>query len=212
MPAAILPAAGRSRRMGRAKLLLPYGHGTLVGGLLQVLQEAGVAPIVLVVDATDSRLREWATSQPVVLSTNPAADRGMLSSIQEGLATLRSQSPKSLNEPLFVCPADHPTIQYETLMQLQRVLQNSGDPGDPIIAVPNWRGRNGHPILIGAALIPLIAELDLNVGLRQLLERRKDAVVRVPVEDPGITLDIDTPQDYRNLVQSAASAGSADSD
>ncbi len=67
------------------------------------------------------------------------------------------------------------------------------------LRVPLYRGRRGHPLLIHPPLIREIARLDPARGLRQLLENHPTEVEEVPVEDPGVLADLDTPADYRRL-------------
>src|SRR5512147_2848653 len=88
MPAAILPAAGASRRMGRPKLLLPWGESTIVGSLVAALRTAGVSPLALVAAPGDEALQTWARAAGLVVGINPLPERGMLSTIQAGLAAL----------------------------------------------------------------------------------------------------------------------------
>jgi molybdenum cofactor cytidylyltransferase len=170
MPTALLPAAGASRRMGRPKLFLPYQGGTIVGSLVASLRAAGVERIVLVIAPGDEELRAWAEASGLIVAVNPEPERGMLSTIQEGLAALGPVS-----ETLLISPADLPA------------------------ALPVWRGRHGHPLAIAPELIPEIAGLDPAIGLRQLRDRHAAATLWIDVDDPGAVQDVDTPQDYEAL-------------
>ncbi len=67
------------------------------------------------------------------------------------------------------------------------------------LAVPVFEGRRGHPLAIAPRLIPEIATLDPEVGLRQLRERHASAALELAVEDPGTIQDVDTPEDYERL-------------
>jgi molybdenum cofactor cytidylyltransferase len=185
---AILPAAGASRRMGRPKLLLPFRGGTVVGALVQALRLGGVSGIVLVTAPDDEALRAWAAAAAVRTAVNPDPERGMLSSIQAGIALI---SLASNTEPLLVCPADLPALRAETVAA---VLAAAG--ASPL-TVATHRGRRGHPLVIAPALIPEIGTLHAGVGLRELLDRHP--VREVEVDDPGAVHDVDTPEEYREL-------------
>jgi molybdenum cofactor cytidylyltransferase len=71
------------------------------------------------------------------------------------------------------------------------------------LAVPVVRGRRGHPLAIAPALLPEVETLDLDVGLRQLLDRHGAEVLEVEVDDPGAVSDVDTPEDYQRLARRA---------
>ena len=191
MTVAILPGAGASRRMGRPKLLLPYRNSTLVGSVVEALRGGGVSTIVLVTSPGDEDLRAWAREAGVRTAVNPDPGRGMLSSIREGLAALGGTG-----EILLVSPADLPALRSETVAALVQRMEETGAP----LAVPVYQGKRGHPLAIAPALIPEIETLDPDVGLKQLRDRHEERLLEVEVEDPGVVQDVDTPEEYENLI------------
>lgn len=209
MVTAIVPAAGRSRRMGRPKLLLPLGDGTVLGATLASLAAGGVGRLIVVTRHDDRALRAWLRREAageiatrralpalptprVVVAVNPDPERGMLSSVRQGLAALASSE---LDQPVLVCPADLPALAPETVAAVLAALA----PGRVALAVPLHGARRGHPLAIAADLVPEVFTLDPEVGLRQLLDRHRDDLVEVPVVDAGCVRDVDTPEDYREL-------------
>lgn len=204
MPIAILPAAGRSQRMGRSKLLLPFGRSTVVGSLVAALRAAGVARIVLVVGHASGEIGGWAAGHGITVAVNPKPERGMLSSVLEGLEALGGAEAAAAeltasDDVLLVSPADLPAIRAETVRRLVCTTL----PTTASLAVPLHSGRRGHPLVVTGRRVPEIPTLDAQVGLRQLLERHADEVFEVEVDDPGVLLDVDTPEAYRRLVQTA---------
>ena len=196
MTLALLPAAGASRRMGRPKLLLPFAGGTLVGSLVASLRGGGVSTVLLVTAPGDEELRGWAREAGVAVAVNPDPERGMLSTILEGLAALGGAAALARRgELLLVSPADLPAIRPGTVARLIREATESGAP----LAVPLYRGRRGHPLAIAPALIPEIETLDPAVGLRQLRDRHAGELLEVEVEDAGVVLDVDTAEEYESL-------------
>jgi CTP:molybdopterin cytidylyltransferase MocA len=173
--------------MGRPKLLLPFRDGTVVGSLVQALREGGVSEIVLVTAPDDETLRAWAAEAGVRAVINPDPDRGMLSSIREGLAA----APRY--QLIAVCPADLPALRASTVAAVL------AEAGRHLLTVASYRGRRGHPLVIAPALIPEIEALDLSIGLRELLDRHPDRVHEVEVDDPGAVHDVDTPEEYQKL-------------
>jgi molybdenum cofactor cytidylyltransferase len=192
----ILPAAGASRRMRRPKLLLPYGGTTVVGSVVAALRQAGAAPVVLVTAPDDADLRRWAAEAGVLAAVNPAPARGMLSSIQEGLAALGGAAELAeRGRTVLVTPSDLPALRGETVAELLRRMAGR----NALLAVPVFHGRRGHPLAIAPALLGEIDRLDPAIGLRQLLDRHREAVLEVEVDDPGAVTDVDHPEDYDNL-------------
>jgi molybdenum cofactor cytidylyltransferase len=181
--------------MGRAKLLLPFGAGTVVGGTVRALGEGGAREVALVVAAGDGELAAWGRERGLVVMVNPEPERGMLSSVRCGLEALGGVGELSRRGvPLLVSPADLPRLAAVTVGAVVAALCEGA-----LLAVPVYEGKRGHPLGIAPALLPEIGGLDLAVGLHQLLERHGAAVVEVPVDDPGAVRDVDTPADYRRL-------------
>lgn len=173
--------------MGRPKLLLPFRDGTVVGSLIQALREGGVSEIVLVIAPGDEALRSWAMEAGVRIAVNPEPERGMLSTILEGIEAAGDK------ETLVVCPADLPALLPSTV----RTVLAQQSP----LAVPSHQGKRGHPLVISPELIPEIRTLQLDVGLRELLDRHPDRLRIIEVDDPGCVRDVDTPEEYRALVE-----------
>lgn len=191
MSVALLPAAGASRRMGRPKLLLPVGGRPMVAGVVEALRGGGVREIVLVTAPGDEALQAWARQNGVTVTINPDPDRGMLSTIQEGVAVLGNLE----GEILLVSPADLPRLQAGTVAELLRKMIETGAP----LALPTFHGKRGHPLAIAPRLIPEIDTLDPSIGLKQLRDRHEAELLEVEVEDAGVIQDVDTPEDYERL-------------
>jgi molybdenum cofactor cytidylyltransferase len=180
--------------MGRPKLLLPYGTSTIVGSLASALRAGGASPVVVVAAAGDTELQEWARGFGAMLAINPDPDRGMLSSIREGLAALGGTDRLARRgEVVLVAPADLPALRPGTVAELLWRRAAAGAP----LAVPTFQGQRGHPLAIAPDLLPEIDTLDPAIGLKQLLERHAAAVLEIPVDDPGAVRDVDTPEDYQ---------------
>jgi molybdenum cofactor cytidylyltransferase len=200
MSVALLPAAGASRRMGRPKLLLPVNGRPMVAGVVEALRGGGVGEIVLVIAPGDDALQDWARQAAIAITVavNPDPDRGMLSTIQEGIAALTGAfSEKSAGEILLVSPADLPNLQAQTVAELLRKMIETGAP----LALPTYHGKRGHPLAIAPRLVPEIGTLDHGIGLKQLRDRHEAELLEIGVEDAGVIQDVDTPEDYERLNQ-----------
>jgi molybdenum cofactor cytidylyltransferase len=130
------------------------------------------------------------------VAINPDPERGMLSSIREGLAALGGATQLAQRgEVVLVAPADLPAVRPGTVAELLWRRAAAGAP----LAVPVYQGQRGHPLAIAPDLLPEIESLDLSIGLKELLERHAAAVLEIPVDDPGAVRDVDTPEDYQGL-------------
>ncbi len=180
--------------MGRPKLLLPLRGRPLVAGVVDALRGAGVREIVLVTAPDDEELRAWARQAGLLPAVNPHPERGMLSSICEGIAAVGGAAAMAeRGETLLVSPADLPNLKAGTVAALLRRMAETGAP----LGVPVYRGKRGHPLAISPALIPEIGTLDAQVGLKQLRDRHEAKLLEVTVEDAGAVQDVDTPEDYQ---------------
>jgi molybdenum cofactor cytidylyltransferase len=191
-PVAIVPAAGASSRMGRPKLLLPWGELSVLGATLAALREGGAASVRLVI-AADGPLAAWEPPAGVRVVVNPDPQRGMLSSILAGLGSLAAEGKAA--DPLLVCPADLPALRAGTVAKLLASYRADGG-----VVVPRHGNRRGHPLLVSPGWQARMPELARHEGgLRRLLELAAGAVRQVQVDDPGCVRDVDTPGDYAAL-------------
>jgi CTP:molybdopterin cytidylyltransferase MocA len=188
--AAIVLAAGRSRRMGAFKPLLPFGGKTVIGSCIDNLRGAGVAEIVVVVGHRAGELREHLSQLPVRFAVNDEAESEMGASIARGV----EQVSKGMTAAL-VALADHPAVAPDAIRFL---IERQEETGARFV-VPLWRGRGGHPVLIDLAYREELSRLDAGRGLRGLFEAHAGEVLRVEVGCPYVARDMDTWEDYRAL-------------
>lgn len=178
-------AAGRSSRSGGAKALGELDGEALVARAVRTLGEAGCAPIVVVTAAPHAALVEAAlAAREVTLARNPDPDRGMLSSVQVGLAALGASLPRAVALALV----DHPRVTPGTVRALLAAVERGAAS-----ARPTFGGRGGHPVALstGAALGLLAAAP--RASLRDVLLAagpRED----VEVGDDAVLEDLDTPE------------------
>ncbi len=192
--------------MGRPKLLLPFGGGTVIGSLVASFRSAGVERLVVVTAPGDLPLHDWVRRSGLTLAINPDPARGMLSSILEGLAALGG--PEALaqrREPLLISPADLPALQPETIRATLAALRSPGIA----LAWPTYHGKNGHPLGVAAEAVREIPTLDPAIGLKQLRERFAGRTIEVAVEDAGSVSDVDTPEEYAKARSFAGPNGGA---
>ena len=184
---AVVLAAGESKRMGRPKQLLPYGNSTILETVLANVLASPVDRTLVVLGAGAERVAPLAAKFPVDTVVNPDFRSGMLSSVQCGIRTL----PGSVRAALIFL-GDQPRISPATA---GRVVEEYLRTGRGLV-LPVHGGAGGHPLLIDLKYREEIGRLSAGIGLREILDRHPDDVARIEVEDPGVGLDIDTPEDY----------------
>jgi molybdenum cofactor cytidylyltransferase len=187
--AAILLAAGRSRRMGAFKPLLPFGDRTVIECCVRNLHAADVEDIVVVVGHRAEDIRVQLKTLDVRFAVNADPDSEMSVSIARGVAGVRAGA-----RALIIALVDHPAVPPETI----KILIDEWRRGARLVQ-PVHDGRGGHPVLIDRDYRDELLALDPQGGLRALFAAHRDEVRRVPVESPYVARDMDTWEDYRRL-------------
>ncbi|MDQ7054258.1 MAG: nucleotidyltransferase family protein [candidate division KSB1 bacterium] len=189
--AAVVLAAGKSSRMaGENKLLLPFRGRPLILHTLAALRDAGLSQIVVVVGHERERLRAVLPDRITVVF-NRDYEEGMASSIRAGIAALPSQV-----EAAFIVQGDMPLLHADILRML--MSRYDSEQANSII-VPVYRGRQANPVLFPRAYFPELLQLQGDTGAKRLLAERAAVIVPVPMEDPAVVTDIDTPEAYERL-------------
>jgi molybdenum cofactor cytidylyltransferase len=186
---AVVLAAGESKRMGRPKQVLPYGTSTILETVLDHVLASPVDGTLVVLGAAADKIAPLLAKLPVETIVNPDFRAGMLSSVQRGIRAL----PASVRAALIFL-GDQPAVGPETSGRVVAAYRASGRG----LVLPVHAGRGGHPLLIDLKYRAEIDGLSAGIGLRELLARHPDDISRVEIDDPGVLLDIDTPEDYHS--------------
>ena len=187
--AAILLAAGQSRRMGAFKPLLPFGNRTVIECCIDYLQEAGIETIVVVLGHRADEVRTRLAGRHVSFAVNPDPNSEMGASIAAGVGEL----PESCQATLIAL-SDHPAVPAAVVSKLTETWKNGAR-----IVIPTWKDRGGHPVLVELSFKSELLNLSSRGGLRALFEAHKNAVAKMPVDSPFVARDMDTWDDYLTL-------------
>ena len=192
--AAILLAAGESRRMGSLKALLPWHGSTLLAHQIASLRQAGVDPVVVVLGHEAGRLKpEVEGKEGVIWRVNPDYLQGKTTSIKVGLNAL---APGKLSA-ILILNVDQPrsaeTIRYLLLQHRQ---------GGQSITIPRYRGKGGHPLVLDSALLEELKSIDEeSLGVRAVVRRHQDATLLVEMDTPEVLWDLNTPEQYEAAIR-----------
>lgn len=194
MIGAIILAAGESTRMGTLKQILPWDDKTVIEASVDAACDSpGVDQVVAVLGHEADRIRavlDKKARPKLHLTLNPDYKSGMFSSVKAGISAL---DPRI--EAFFIAPADQPEIEPDVYEKIIRIFRDPGQSAD--IVIPQYQGRGGHPTLFPASLRSEIMSMPYyGNGLRDVIRKYKDRVIRVNIEHSGIICDLDTQEDY----------------
>jgi len=184
---AVVTAAGSAERFGGKKLLMPIDGEPLLDHTIDALLDGGVSEVIVVVgkDARTELERDVnAMLDPRVRAVeNPDPSRGMFSSIQEGVA-------QAQGDAILVMPGDMPFVSAETVRAVIAAYERK-----PAIVSPRYRGKRGHPVALPASLRDEIRDASPGATLHDVIHAHTDMRVDVDINDPGVTRDVDRPED-----------------
>ena len=176
--------------MGFPKALLDLGGETFLDRLIGLFAQFCEQTVVVLGHHAD-RIRAGVQRDSSEFVVNRDPERGQLTSLQAGLAALRPDV-----DQVFFTPVDYPGIRSATV---QGVVAVAGDT----IVVPEYNGRHGHPVLIPRSVTAEFLALPETDSARTVIHRHAAFTRYIPVEDPGILLDVDDAEAYRAITQAA---------
>jgi len=187
--AAVVLAAGLSRRMGRPKLLLDLGGAAVIRVSVERILAAGIDEVVVVTPPDAAGLAAALDGLAVRYAVNADPAAGQATSIVAGIRALAPETDAAL-----IALGDQPTLPADVIPALVRARAETGRP----IAAPVYRGERGNPVLFAASVFPELCALSGDRGARGVIERDAARVALVPFDVP-MPPDLDTPDDYARL-------------
>ena len=186
---AVIVAAGMSSRMGDFKPMLNIGSISIAQRIVATFHQAGVSRIVVVTGYNAQLLeRHLANNGLVFLRNENYASTQMFDSAKIGLSWLKDKCDR-----ILFTPVDIPLF---TAMTVTSLIESGAE-----LACPVCEGRTGHPLLISASLAERLLEDGGEGGMQGAISRCGTEMTLVPVEDPGVLHDADTPDDYKALLR-----------
>jgi molybdenum cofactor cytidylyltransferase len=204
IPALVL-AAGRSSRMGRAKASLPLGDGdTFLTRIVRTFLEAGVDDVVVVVGhESDAITAAFARSGlPARFTRNDDYDRGQLSSLVAGLNVI--DRPGVIGA--LITLVDVPLVSAATVRAVVDCYRRTHVP----VVRPTSGDRHGHPLLIERSLFVALRTADPGSGAKPIVRAHASPEGDLPITDEGAFLDIDTAEEYARTISDLSRAGADD--
>ncbi|HXW67868.1 MAG TPA: nucleotidyltransferase family protein [Thermoplasmata archaeon] len=185
---ALLLSGGASSRFGGTpKALAGAGERSIIRRMVQMSVAEGFDPIVVVVGPHRAPIAHELRDLPVELVDSEQWYEGRTASVQSGL--------RAIPEPrdVLLWPVDHPFVSARTLDRLAAARDSDALA---LWFIPTFQGRGGHPVLWKEAVRGEVLELRPDAPIRALLPELGPQIRRVPVDDPGVVANIDTPEEY----------------
>ena len=189
---AMILAAGESKRMGKPKLLLPFGEKTMIETVIDRVIQSKVEKILVVLGSNREKIEKKIGNLPLEIAVNPDFKEGMLSSVQRGLEALPEEA-----QAVLVFLGDQPSIPSEVIDSVIDAFRKTGKG----IVLPVYKGERGHPVLIDMKYRHEVENLNPEVGLRELVYGQPDDILEVEVDDAGILRDINDIEDYTKEIK-----------
>ncbi|MFH1662985.1 MAG: nucleotidyltransferase family protein [Chloroflexota bacterium] len=187
----ILLAAGESKRMGKPKLLLPFGDGTVLGNTVDNLLSSGVDEVIVILGANARETERAIADKAVKIIINPDYRQGMSTSLISGLKQVDHRAQR-----IMVALSDQPLIDRKTYSKL---IHESLDSVSSIV-VPTHKSRRGNPIIFDISYKDELLQLKGDIGGREMLKRHPDDILEVAVDCEGIYINLNTIDDYNSAL------------
>lgn len=190
--AGVILAAGNSTRMGADKALLPWQDGTFLSTAIRALQ-AVTELVIVVAGDNEPNLAPIVYAHAAFLVKNPHPDQGQFSSLRLGLTEVLNMG----RDAAILTLVDRPPAAPQTI----ELLQNEFQKGSREIwaVVPEFNQKHGHPIVIGREMIEAFLRAPATSNAREVEHANQARIRYVPVSDPNIALNVNTPEDFQKL-------------
>jgi molybdenum cofactor cytidylyltransferase len=197
----LILAAGESSRMGRDKALLPWppvptgqvSEGTFLSATIRSLAPH-VDMVLVVVGNNESNLAPIVYANGAILVRNPDPSRGQFSSLQAGLQEILNRG----RDGAMLTLVDRPPVSSDTISQLRERFETAAQRWKWAV-IPEYHGKHGHPILLGRELLEAFLRAPVSSNAREVQHDHQEHLEYVPIEDPLIAVNVNTPAEYDAL-------------
>ena len=191
--AAVLLAAGRSSRMNTPKALLPWGNASsIISYQIENLSAAGLDPIITVVGHDHQLVSDELSDSNTQIVINQDYDNGRSSSIIKGLSNINTTP-----DGILIISVDQPRSKTIIKTLIDKWIESKA-----LIATPSFNGKSGHPIIFHCSLMrDLLSITEEKMGLREIILKYQDQRIFIPMNDPHVITNINTPEDYSSALE-----------
>jgi molybdenum cofactor cytidylyltransferase len=199
--AGVILAAGESSRMGRDKALLPWpaaseqsgSQGTFLSSAIRSLS-AATDFVVIVAGNNEATVAPVAYAHGAFVVVNPDPSRGQFSSLQVGLREVLNRG----RDAAIITLVDRPPAAMTTVQTLREAFETAEQKIWAV--VPEYGQKHGHPYVTGREMMERFLREPTTGNARDVEHRYLDHIQYLPVSDPFVVLNINTPEDYASLL------------
>ena len=185
--------------MGQPKALLPIDGERFIERIVSTLKSTKVGEIVVVLGHNAEEMRQKISDLPVKIVVNPEYEKGQLSSLVAAIREIESWSSPSDVDGILVHLVDHPYISASLVnLMIDRFHETK-----KLIVVPRYHGHRGHPVIFSTVLFPDLLSTPLDQGAKSVVHAHQNDTLEIDTEDKGVTIDIDTPEEYKRFIEGA---------
>jgi len=189
----IILAAGKGARLGIPKLRLQIDNESFLKRIYNVLKKIKELKNICIINKSDL---EWASKEVQEFSyvINKYPGKEMLFSLLTGIKYIKRKFEIIKNDMIFLIHIDHPYVKIGTYKKLMDIYKkNEGK-----IIIPVYRNKPGHPVIFPYSFGNSIT-YKKNTGLNYIINNSKYEIIKVPVQDKGTTVNINTVQDLKTV-------------
>jgi molybdenum cofactor cytidylyltransferase len=190
----VVLSAGESSRMGRPKALLPIEGQNFIERIVGALKQSRAGRIVVVLGHDADEMRRQIDHLPIDIIINTDYKNGQLSSLWSAIRHIENETRC---DGMLVHLVDHPYIdRWLVDLMIQRFYETK-----KLIVVPRHQGKRGHPVIFSRDLFVELLRAPMDQGAKAVVNAHRQETLEIDWQDEGITLDIDTPELYRQHVK-----------
>ncbi len=187
----VILAAGMSSRMGETKQSLPFKGSTILGHVIKQAKLSKLEDIILVLGHDQNSIQDNIDGTEIKIVHNSNYREGQSTSLKAGINNISDSSKAAM----FLL-GDQPTIKHSTIDNLIYRFNSANAK----IVIPTFNGTRGNPVIMSSSLFQDIKKLSGDTGGRAIFDTYRNDILKVPVQDHNILIDIDTREDYNNAL------------
>lgn len=196
MIVAVVLSAGESSRMGSPKALLPISGVPFIEEIVRALKGTKIDRIIVVLGHQAEEIRKRIAHLPVTFVVNRDYAKGQLSSLIVAIRSLAAEKTTEKVDGVLVHLVDHPFISPALVdHMIDRFYETK-----KLIVIPRCGGRRGHPVIFSSRLFPELLSAPLGKGAKVVVHAHRDETLEIETDFAGVTIDIDTPEEYRQYL------------
>ena len=196
MIAAVVLSAGESSRMGSPKALLPISGVPFIEEIVRALKGTKIDRIIVVLGHHAEEIQKRIAHLPVTFVVNRDYAKGQLSSLIVAIRSLAAEKTTEKIDGVLVHLVDHPFISPALVdHMIDRFYETK-----KLIVIPRYGGRRGHPVIFSSRLFPELLSAPLEKGAKIVVHAHRDETLEIETDFAGVTIDIDTPEEYRQYL------------